>query len=157
MAGDDDYANVVKYNLTNGKVIKKFNNIGVGSVFSITRLNNLCFFGGYDSSFTVIDNKTNKIILKSVNTAIGWICSLQICRVKGSITKKTKYILTVNGKIPNYVNNLTDLFDITKLVNNNCVFPINNDNVFNSHKELVKLIKPSKKEISKEEANTLNN
>ena len=44
MAGD--YDNVVKYNLTNGKVIKKFNNIGVRQVFSSIRLNNLCFFGG---------------------------------------------------------------------------------------------------------------
>ena len=57
MVGDVN-GDVIKYNLTNGKMIKHFVDLGISSVISSSRLNNLYVFGGNNFNFTVINNET---------------------------------------------------------------------------------------------------
>ena len=102
LAGDNN-GDLVKYNLTNGKIIKYFKNIGISWIKSSTRLNNLCFFGGVNNNFIVMDNYTNTIILKPFESLINWINSIQICKV--NMINSSKYMLIVTGTDSSYENN----------------------------------------------------
>ena len=109
---------VVQYKLDTGDVVHDYGSLGIGLVMSSTRLGNLCFFGGYDSSsVAVVDTLTHQVVQRPVKTAVGIINSLAVCTVNPNEPDATT-VLAVAGRKIDYSADRTDLFDVTQLVTN---------------------------------------
>jgi hypothetical protein len=107
---------VFQYRLNRNKTwtfIKDYGNIGIGLVYSCTRIMNLVIFGGFEtSSLRVIDSEKMVVIGDAYRTAIERIFSLSICK------RPDQLVLSVNGLDPSYSNEVSDVLDITDFVKN---------------------------------------
>ena len=128
LVGEDnnDNGKLLKYDLINGKIIKDYGSLGIRSIFSSTRLNNICFFSGHGcQSFTIINDYKNNVIFIPIKSAIQYNQSIEICEVKDLTNKTSIFMLVVTGNRPDYSNNKTDIFNVTSLIENQCIFPKN--------------------------------
>ena len=107
---------VVQYDLSTGQVVKAFDHVRVGAIWSSIRVDNLWIFGGIgESKFAVIDSVSRQVLGEPVESAILRIFSMTIWKIQGENNHSQALLLTV-GYDPNYSENKTDVFDITALV-----------------------------------------
>lgn len=111
---NDNFGQVVQFDLATGQVIKNYCQIDTSCIMSNIRLGSLLIFGGYDSShIIVIDPVNRKILSDRVSTAVSFIHSIAFCTIDAS---DPKVLLFVVGKLYNYSQGKTDIFDITALL-----------------------------------------
>ena len=108
---------VMQYDLTTGQAVKNYDQIGIGSIQSSTRIGNIYLFGGFGSyQFAVIDSAIRRVVYNRVSTAIWSICSLETCYVQNK-SHEENILLFVTEECSDYTFDRTDVFDITGLVN----------------------------------------
>ena len=112
----DDYGDLYKYKVhiesKSCKKVKDFGNLWIGSIISSHRFLDFVFLGGSNSKIKVLDLSTGKLLPGHLETAIGYIYSLQVC-----VKSPNHIYLTVSGYYPDYSDKKTDLFDLTDLLN----------------------------------------
>ena len=116
--GNDDYLLQYKINTTNKTCqrVKNYGKIGIGQIASSHRFLHFVFFGGDKSKIRVLNLSRGELLLGSLETSIGYICSLQVC-----VKSPNQIYLTVSGALADYSDNKTDLFDISGLLSNDPV------------------------------------
>ena len=118
-AGGENFyrGQIVQYELSTGKVLKNYDQVGIGSIWSSTVIGNMWIFAGYKSSkFVVIDSVTKQVFHKPVTTAIDSIYYMTIGKVKHN-RHDSKLLLFIVGDDPDFSESKTDVFDITRLAN----------------------------------------
>ena len=80
-------------------------------VMELLQLKHFCFLGCSDNILKIMDITTRQ--LQSVNTALGIIFSMEFCVIPGD--NGFRVVLALGGKMPDYSNQKTDLFDVTAL------------------------------------------
>ena len=109
---------IVQYDLESGKAVKVYRLGGAGSALSSCRVRSLCFFGSAKSfSFAVLDACRKRIVCPNVKTAVKCLFCLQACESE-DLGRRSKMLLVVSGVFLRYVENRSDIFDITGLVEN---------------------------------------
>ena len=116
LAGEENRGKgkVIEYFLNNGKISKDYGDLKIGKVLCSERKHNLCFFGGLNGNIRVIDTKKKEVILPPIETCIGDIYQLELCR-----TLDNEIMLTVGGRDMDHSDSLelkSDYFDITQLI-----------------------------------------
>lgn len=94
------------------KILKNYENIGLDGIFTCAQIGHLAVFGGKNSKIVFIDMRSRKIIGEPIQTAYTYVFSLKFCKISN---KKT--LLSVVGMFPNYSDSRTDIFDVTQLLN----------------------------------------
>ena len=97
--------------------VKDFGDLGIGYIISSYRFKHFVFFGGILNRIIVLDLSTGELLPRHLETAIGCICSLQVC-----VMNHNKIYLAVSGTSYNYSGDKTDLFDVTDLLQVDPVF-----------------------------------
>ena len=116
--GNNDYLYKYKVDTTNNtcKFVRNYGKIGIGQIASSHRFLHFVFFGGDKSKIRVLNLSRGELLLGSLETSIGYICSLQVC-----VKSPNQIYLTVSGALADYSDNKTDLFDISGLLSNDPV------------------------------------
>ena len=113
LAGDDD-GHLVEYDLDlqkgQGRTTKKHGDLGIGFIYSSFGSVGLVFFGGSENNVRVYDLARKKMLPGSIETAIKYIYSLQVC-----VVDKSRVYLAVVGSNTNYSSTKSDLYDVTGL------------------------------------------
>ena len=91
--------------------VKDFGELGIDWIKSSHRFLHFVFFGGDKSKIRVLNLSRGELLLGSLETSIGYICSLQVC-----VKSPNQIYLTVSGALADYSDNKTDLFDISGLL-----------------------------------------
>jgi hypothetical protein len=90
--------------------LHNYGNLGIGSVISVELIGRMLIFGGFGTYLLkAVDIDNRKVLQGTFKTAIKNIFSLQVCELPDN-----KLNLSVCGFNPDYSNNLTDIFDVTK-------------------------------------------
>ena len=114
---------VVQYDLSTGQVVKAFGQVGTGIVLSSFNVNDLwCFGGDGESKVAVIDSVSRQALAKPVSSAIWTIYSMTVCKIQEE-NNRSKVLLFIVGKNPEYSENQTDVFDITALLTGHSDLP----------------------------------
>ena len=110
------------------KVIKNYDDLGIGCIYSSLKIGNIAVFGGSRSSlaFIDIDNRQNLGIISDL--AVYWIRSIKLCQVKKNKKSEYKMLMTVTGRYYDYSSSKTDVLDITEFIK----FGGNNGNTLNN-------------------------
>ena len=108
---------VLQYDLNTGQAIKNYGQVGIGTVVSNTRVENLLFLGGCRShKFTVIDSVRRQVAHEPVNAAVSVLSSLAVASVQKN-QQNPKLLLFTVGHLLENSNNWAGVFDITEVVN----------------------------------------
>ena len=88
-------------------------------------------FGGNESSVVLIDIDNRKNLGIISDLAVGFIYSIELCRVKNNNKSDDKLLLTVSGEHYDYSSSKTDVLDITEFIKSgqNYVNTSNNPNI----------------------------
>ena len=113
---------VVQYDLSTGQAIKNYGQVGIGSVLSSARVDNLWLFGGFTFKITAIDSVSRRVVHTPVATAIGDILSMTVCNAQND-RQDSKVLLYIFGEFLNYSDGRTDVFDISGLVDKFAISP----------------------------------
>ena len=136
----DYLGNIVMYNLTTGAVLKMYGKLEIGPLISSTRLNNLHFFVGNNSSFLVINDDNDQIIIKQYNTPIFKIKSIESFEVNDTTnTNTSNFFLIVSGSFFSPSYDKSDVLNITSLVNKYCNLPILKNKLTNDLQNTIKI------------------
>ena len=95
------------------EVLKTYPFLGIGYIISSFIIGNLVIFGGHNN-IRVVDMEKGEVLGDAFTTAMGWINSIQVCRVE--INNDNKYVLCVSGYSVDYSENKSDIYDITETV-----------------------------------------
>lgn len=107
---------VVQYDLETARVIKRYGDIGIGTVLSQTSLGSFWFLGGYRmNKFAVINTASRDEVYLSTNTSFETIYSLSVCAVDDQPEKRL-VLLVLTGRNGLYYSDRTDVYDVTRLV-----------------------------------------
>ena len=114
LAGDWK-GHLVEYDLDlqkgQGRTTKKHGDLGIGWIYSSFGSMGLVFFGGSENNVRVYDLARKKMLPGSIETAIRYILSLQVC-----VVDKSRVYLAVVGSNTNYSSTKSDLYDVTGLL-----------------------------------------
>jgi hypothetical protein len=134
---------IEEYDLSSGNLIMTYSNLPTLFILSILKIKNFCFCGFSDYVFEILDSEKRELVYQSNETAIGVICSMELCHVFDDKTGEAKYVLALAGSSPDYSNNKSDLFDITGMFKED------------DHEEDIKELNRKKREIRKLKENFL--
>lgn len=100
-----------------GRVTKKFLDLNINAISYTLGIGRLGIFGGYNGELKFVDLFKRVIVTEVIKTSIDTIRFMTICPIIcKEDSSKTKVFLCVSGVNCSYVNGLTDVFDITKLL-----------------------------------------
>lgn len=112
LAGDID-GDLVQYRLDldkkKGWVTMDHGHLGIGNIFSCSGRKGFVFFGG-NKKVRVFDLSSKEVLPGRVETALGWIPSLQVCAVE-----RSRVYLAVVGLYTKSFSGESELYDFTKL------------------------------------------
>ena len=111
--GNRGSGRVVEYSLSTGKVRRDFGSIFDNEIYVCDVFEDIYFFGGYTDKIGLIDKKSGQMHLDVMETAIGYMYSMDVCRLGG---KSGRVLLVVTGYYRDYSGCKTDVFDITKIL-----------------------------------------
>ena len=110
---------VIEYSLdTQGysiNFIKKYEDLGIGSVHSSLKFGNIAVFGGDCGTIAFIDIENKQHLGNISDLAVGRIFSIQLCKVQNG-EFDTKLLLTLTGDEYDYSGSKTDVLDITEFI-----------------------------------------
>ena len=100
------------------KLLKKYKNLGLGSVISCSETDKLVIFAGDGNIIRVVNSETLEQFEIPIKSAVKFISSIQACRVSNRNYQHKKYMLCLTGSNPDYSEGQSDVFDISDLVEN---------------------------------------
>lgn len=89
-------------------LVKDYKNVGLGYVFSSTKIGDFVAFGGSKGSVALIDISGRTKCKGSIKTGFGSIRSLTGC---GFSTSK-KALLSISGRNPEFSGECTDIYEV---------------------------------------------
>ena len=92
-------------------LVEDYGDVGVDAVWSSAQVGEFAIFGGYNGKIMAIDIKNRRRVERSIKTAIGFVTSLEVCKMKN-----LKMFLSVSGRDPDYSEDKSDFFDLTGLL-----------------------------------------
>ena len=108
---------VLQFDLETGRVLREYASLGIGSACSTLIYQNLCFVGGFNSNkLAVLDSISRQVAHQTIEIAIGKPSSLTICEIFPD-SKDYKILLVATGNGSYYMDERTDVFDVTDLIN----------------------------------------
>ena len=89
-------------------LVKDFGNIGIGEIWSSTFVNDLAFFGGYNTySLRAVMISEQRLVEGTLKTAFKNICSLETIKIS-----KKQVLLSVAGYGPSYSSTSSDIYRV---------------------------------------------
>jgi hypothetical protein len=115
--GDSDNS-LFQYKFQNNQLtmMKKYQNLGIGDISEGFLINHLLILGGSKYAIRVIYWEKMEVIGKAFKTAVKSINSLQVCKFENQKIQNDQYYLTVTGSKAYYSKDVSDVYEITKLI-----------------------------------------
>lgn len=113
----NEHGKLLQFNLTNGKLVKNYGNLGVGYVVYYAKIGNLIFFGGWNSHFRLVLIDQRRTFGEPFKTSIRYHLSMNLCIIPAQIPSKKPIIyLTSSGQNCVYTKDLSDVWEVTDLI-----------------------------------------
>ena len=113
----NENGHVIQYSLSTGRLIKKYTSIGIGYVVYFARINNILFFGGWNSHVRVLNINTREIFNDPFKTSVLYTLSMDLCVIPTpNKTDKYKVLLTTSGQYCTYNDKQSDVLNVTPLL-----------------------------------------
>ena len=93
------------------KIVKYYEDLGIGAIRSSHRFMHFLFFGGTMNKIRVLGMSTGKLLPGHIDTSIRNIRSLQLC-----VKNPKEIYLTVSSNIHDYSDDKTDIFDLSHFI-----------------------------------------
>ena len=114
LAGDAE-GHLIEYDLDlhkgEGRLAKRYGDLGVGQVWASSGGTALVFFGGETGKVIVYDSAIRKVLPGVIDTAIGSIFSLQVC-----VVDESRVYIAVAGENYKYSSAESDLYELSDLL-----------------------------------------
>ena len=115
LAGDDNGV-IVQYDLTTGKTLKNYENIGINDIVASHCLGPVAVIGGWRSykiRFVFLDKRI--VHGEPFRTGIHYISSSQFCVLGAASTESKQVLLGLSGYNPDFREFHFDLYNVTQL------------------------------------------
>ena len=113
----------IQYDLESAEKLNIFEQVNMKVTLSNTRINNLCFIGGWNCfDFRILETINHQVLAHPILTDIKHIDSVEVCEL-GSNETGDQLILAVIGRQTTLTNSTLNLFDITSLTKKHMIVP----------------------------------
>ena len=112
---DKNQGVIQEYDMSNGNLLYSYLSKDTEIIMELLKKEGFCFVGGSENLLKIMDTDTNKFIIDPIKTSIGIIFQMELCEIKDPNSDVSKIVLALAGKLQDYSNNQTDLFDVTAL------------------------------------------